>query len=203
MSKWFILPGMGATSAMYESLLPEIDFEVNFIDWPEYKGETTYVEVAKRLIEENDISDGDIIGGSSLGGMVALEIAQILQPKTTVLLGSAVNKREVQSALSLLSPIAVVTPISLIQFLVGKHNSLITKMFSNSDPRFIRAMCLHLPSWPGYSGPKENILRLHGRKDHVIPCPATGAEIVEGAGHLLAMTHPEETGQFLKKVNST
>jgi pimeloyl-ACP methyl ester carboxylesterase len=203
MSKWFILPGMGATSAMYESLRPEIDFEVNFIDWPEYKGEKTYVEVAKRLIEENDISDGDIIGGSSLGGMVALEIAQILRPKTTVLLGSAVNNREVQSALSLLSPLAAVTPISLIQFLVGKHDSLLTKMFSNSDPGFIRAMCLHLPSWPGYSGPKENILRLHGRKDHVIPCPATGAEIVEGAGHLLAMTHPEETGQFLKKVNST
>ena len=41
---------MGATSAMYDSLRPEIDFEVNFLDWPEYKGETTYMEVAARLI---------------------------------------------------------------------------------------------------------------------------------------------------------
>ncbi len=203
MAKWFILPGMGATSAMYDSLRPEIDFEVNFLDWPEYRGETTYVEVAKRLIAENDISDGDIIGGSSLGGMAALEIAQILLPKTTVLLGSAINKREVQSALAILSSLAAVTPISFIQFLVGKHKSLVSKMFSNCDPEFIRAMCLHLPSWPGYSGPKENILRLHGRKDHVIPCPATGAEIIDGAGHLLAMTHHRETGKFLNNVNST
>jgi pimeloyl-ACP methyl ester carboxylesterase len=203
MTKWFILPGMGATSAMYDSLRPEIEFAVNFLDWPEYKGETTYVEVAKRLIDENDISDGDIIGGSSLGGMVALEIAQILRPKTTVLLGSAINKFEVQSALSILSPLASVTPISFIQVLVGKHKSLVSKMFSNCDPGFIRAMCLHLPSWPGYSGPNENIFRLHGLKDHVIPCPANGAEIIDGAGHLLAMTHPKETGQFLINVNST
>ena len=203
MSKWYILPGMGATSAMYDSLKPEIDFEANFLDWPEYKGETTYMEVAARIITENDISDGDIVGGSSLGGMVALEIAQILRPRTTVLLGSAINKREVQSALSILSPLAAVTPISLIQFLVGKHKSLIAKMFSNCDSGFIRAMCLHLRSWPGYSGPNENIVRLHGRKDHVIPCPATGAEIIDGAGHLLAMTHPKETGQFLKNVHST
>ena len=203
MTQWFILPGMGATSAMYESLRLEIDFEINFIDWPEFKGETTYVQVAKRLIDENNISDGDIIGGSSLGGMVALEIAEILQPKITVLLGSAINNREVQSALSILSPLAAVTPISLIQFLVGRHNSLVAKMFSTCDSGFIQAMCLYLPSWPGYSGANENIFRLHGRKDHVILCPATGAEIVDGAGHLLAMTHPRETGRFLKNVNST
>jgi hypothetical protein len=203
MTKWFLLPGMGATSAMYDSLRPEIDFEINFLDWPEYKGETTYFEVAERLIDECDISDGDIIGGSSLGGMVALEIAQILRPKTTVLLGSAINKQEVQRALSILSPLASVTPISFIQVLVGKHNSLVSKMFSNCDPGFIRAMCLHLPSWPGYSGPKENIRRLHGRKDHVIPCPAAGAEIIDGAGHLLAMTHHREAGKFLTNVNNT
>ena len=55
----------------------------------------------------------------------------------------------------------------------------VARMFAESDPDFIRAMCSHLSSWPGYSGPMESMFRLHGRHDHVIPCPASGAEIVE------------------------
>ena len=191
---------MGATSALYDALRLEIEFEVNFPDWPAYKGEPTYRDVARRLIDEYDISDGDIVGGSSLGGMVALEIAKLIRPKTIVLLGSAVNRREVQSVLSIISPLAALAPVSLMQRLVGKHHSLAAQMFSQSDPEFIRNMCLYLPSWPGYSGPNEGLFRLHGRRDRIIPCPARGAEVIEDAGHLLAITHPEKTGLFLKSV---
>ncbi|MFC1735541.1 alpha/beta fold hydrolase [Candidatus Hydrogenedentota bacterium] len=200
MAKWFILPGMGATSSMYDLLRSEVNFEVNFIDWPEYHGETSYAEVAGRVIEEHQISYGDIVGGSSLGGMVALEVAKIIRPEAVVLLGSAVNRHEIQGILSVLSPIAVVTPVSFIQTLVGKRNNLIAQMFSESDPEFIRAMCLHLPSWLGYSGPLESIFRLHGRRDHVIPCPDAGSEVIESAGHLLAITHPKESGAFLENA---
>ena len=202
MAKWFILPGMGATSAMYDTLRSEFEFEVNFIEWPEYEEETTYAEVARRVIEKNEISDGDIVGGSSLGGMVALEIAKSLRSEAVVLLGSAINRQEVQGILSVLSPLAAVTPVSLIQILAGKYNSLVAQMFSESNPEFIRAMCSHLPSWSGYNGPMESIFRLHGRRDHVIPCPAIGSEIVESAGHLLAITHPKECGVFLGNVKT-
>jgi len=172
MERWFLLPGMGATSAMYDALRSEIEFEVSFPDWPVYRGEPTYRDVAKRVIDEYAISEGDIVGGASLGGMVALEIAKLRRPKIIVLLGSAVNSREVQSALSILSPLAAAAPVTLMQILAGKHHSLTAKMFSQSDPEFIRKMCLYLPSWPGYSGSRECLFRLHGRKDRIIPCPA-------------------------------
>ena len=197
-----MLPGMGATSAMYDLLCAEIEFEVQFVDWPEYRAETTYAELAQRVREENGIVDGDVIGGSSLGGMIALEIAKSLRPEAIVLLGSTIHRDEVQKILSVLSPLAAVTPVSLIQVLAGKHKSLVARMFSESNPDFIRAMCLHLPSWPGYSDPLEHVFRLHGRRDHVIPCPANGSEVVEDAGHMLAITHPRESGAFLEKVNS-
>ena len=191
---------MGATSAMYDALRSEIDFEINFIDWPPYSGEPTYRDVAKRVIDEYDISGGDIVGGASLGGMIALEVAKWVRPKAIVLLGSAVNRREVHGALSILAPLAAAAPVASMQILVGKHHSLVAKMFSQSDPEFIRNMCMYLPSWPGYSGPNEFLFRLHGRKDRIIPCPAKGATVVEDAGHLLAITHPRKTGWFLKSV---
>jgi hypothetical protein len=71
--KWFFLPGMGATDAMYNGLKHKLGFKVNFLNWPEYHGEKTYADVARRVMKENDISADDVVGGSSLGGMVALE----------------------------------------------------------------------------------------------------------------------------------
>ena len=189
---------MGATSAMYVSLQDEVDFEIHFIEWPAYAGEKTFSEVAQRIINDHSISDHDVVGGSSLGGMVALEIARMLEPKAVVLIGSATKPGEVQAFLSSLSPLAAVTPVALIQVLAGKHKSRVAQMFSESSADFIRAMSFYLPSWPGYEGPIDRIYRIHGRRDHVIPCPSNGAKIVDGAGHLIAMTHPKECGDFLR-----
>jgi hypothetical protein len=53
MNKWHILPGMGASSEMYNALRHKLDFDVNFINWPRYNGEKAYADVAGRVIREN------------------------------------------------------------------------------------------------------------------------------------------------------
>jgi pimeloyl-ACP methyl ester carboxylesterase len=191
---------MGATGAMYDSLRREMSFQVSFIDWPAYGGETTYKEIAQKIIDENNIHAGDVIGGSSLGGMVALEIARSIQPAAVILIGSAMNKREVNSLLMMLSPLAAVTPIAFVQLLAGKQSNLVSAMFAESNPDFIRAMCSHLPSWSGYHGERTRIFRIHGARDHIIPAPSTRCDVVRDAGHLLAITHPREVADFLKRI---
>lgn len=158
--------------------------------------------MARRIVKENEILEGDIVGGSSLGGMVALEIAQTLQMKAIVLLGSALDKNEVRPLLSALSPLASITPIFLIQLLAGKRNDLVSQMFADSNPEFIRAMCQYLNEWQGFHGPLDNVFRVHGKKDHVITCPTMGSDTVDNAGHLLAITHPKETAGFIQKTHS-
>jgi pimeloyl-ACP methyl ester carboxylesterase len=201
MNKWYILPGMGANSSMYDSLRSELQFEINFINWPEYRDEKTYSEIAKRVIEENGIEDGDIVGGSSLSGMVAIEIARQIRLKAIVLIGSAINPTEVHGILSLLAPLTAITPISLIQILIGKHETIIAKMFAEADSNFIRAMCQYLPKWSGVAYVSAPIFRIHGQKDIIIPCPKDGCEIIAKAGHLLAITHTKECGEYLNKIN--
>jgi hypothetical protein len=191
---------MGASSAMYNALRHKIDFEINFINWPDYRGEKTYSEVARRVVQEYGINSGDVVGGSSLGGMVALEIANIISPEAIVLLGSAITHQEVQNLLSLISPLASLTPISVVQVLAGKNKNLVSSMFADTNPEFIRAMCAYLNSWNGYRGSRDKVFRLHGSNDLVIPCPSSGCDIVEDAGHLIAMTHVAETAAYLQKV---
>lgn len=201
MKGWFLLPGMGANPSMYDSLRPELDFEINFIGWPKYKNEKTYSEAATRVIEENGIEDGDIVGGSSLGGMVAVEIAYQRKLRAIVLIGSAISSVEVQGILSHLAPLSAITPISLIQLLVGKHENIITTMFAEADSEFIRAMCQYLPKWSGASASATPLFRIHGQKDYVIPCPKVGCKIIAKAGHLLSITHPKECGKYLNEIN--
>lgn len=202
MDKWFLLPGMGATAAMYNALRHKLDFDIDFINWPVYRGETTYAEVARRAIDENGIEPADVVGGSSLGGMVALEIGRLVQPKAVVLLGSAVNPSDVQGLLTLLSPLAAITPISLVQLLAGKQKNVVSAMFAESNTQFIRAMCTYVPHWKGYAEPATRVFRLHGAQDMIIPCPSSGATVVREAGHLVAMTHAAETAAFLREVRA-
>ncbi len=201
MTKWYILPGMGATSEMYSSLKRELSFTVQFLDWPCYQGEISYKEIAERIIAENAISEKDIVGGSSLGGMVALEVAMKLNSKAAVLMGSAFYNSEINKLLAMLSPFASITPFSFIQTLAGKNEQVVSQMFSASDPDFIRSMCKYILMWQGYSGSIKKIYRIHGKKDHIINCPAGECEVVENAGHLLAITHAKECAAFIEKTN--
>lgn len=192
---------MGANSAMYDFLREKLQFEINFINWPKYSGEKTYSAVAERFIADNGIRDDDIVGGSSLGGMVALEIARQKKLRAVILIGSAISPSEIRGILSLLAPVSVITPISFVQLLAGKHEDIIARMFSAADPDFIRAMCQYLPKWSGALVESTPIFRIHGQNDYVIPCPKTGCEIIVNAGHLLAITHAKECGQYLNKIN--
>lgn len=200
MNKWYLLPGMGADFSMYDLLRREVSFEINFINWPRYRGEKTFAEVAKRVVEENGIEDGDIVGGSSLGGMIGIEIASLKRVRTLVLFGSAVSPSELNGSLSLFSPLIKIVPISFMQKLAGKYGGTIAKMFAGADAEFIRAMSLYMPEWPGLKDLQTPLFRIHGDKDRVIHCPEIGSEIVKNAGHFLAMTHAKECGTFLNKI---
>jgi len=186
----YLLPGMGADRRMYGpewSALPD----TTYLDWLPYSGEKTLRQVARRIVDEHHITSRDVVGGSSLGGMVALEIFRELDNPKVVLIGSAVSPREINTLLRLLAPLASITPFRLLQTLIGKHPSDIASMFADSDAQFVRAMCLALPDWQGFDGPDERVVRIHGANDHVIRCPATG-HVLPRAGHLIAMTHAEQ-----------
>ncbi len=193
---------MGATSEMYSLLKKELSFSVNCLDWPKLKNERSFQEIAARIVAENSITENDVVGGSSLGGMIALEVSMLLDTKAVVLMGSALKKNEINSLLSMVSPLATFTPFSLIQAVAGKIENHISQMFAVSDPDFIRAMCRYILKWPGYQGDIDNIYRIHGEKDHIITCPMSGCEVIKNAGHLLVMTHVDECSNFFERINS-
>ena len=196
----YILPGMGANSNMYPGPWRKVP-DTKFINWPRYNGEKTISEVAESIIRHYRIMQSDSVGGSSLGGIVSLEIAEKLGIRNVYLFGSAVSKSEINPLLRLLSPLSEVTPIKFIQAIVGKYENEILTMFNSSETAFIRAMFHAVANWKGYNGDQSIIKRIHGEKDKIISCFGACKKI-KGGGHLIAMTHATDCIEIIKKKGS-
>ena len=191
----FAIPGMGADETMYPGPWPALPGSA-FINWPGYKGEKTLALVAKRLIAEHQIKDGDTVVGSSLGGMVGCEISKVVRLERLVLIGSAINKGEISALLSRLHPLADLAPFEFLRRAAAKAPFEVAQMFGRSEPAFTRAMCRAIFEWDGL-GSGIRPLRIHGRKDLVIPLPREVDCVLPG-GHLISMTHAEECVEFVR-----
>lgn len=191
----FILPGMGGDRLMYPDPWPQLPGSV-LLDWPAYRDEDSLEAMAASVVEAAGIPDGAIVIGSSLGGMVACEIARLRKLRGLVLLGSAVQPREVSRVLRVLHPLADVTPFEFLQAASARLPHELTQMFARSEAPFIRTMCRAIFRWPGFSAPGPKPLRIHGSRDHII-LPPPDADLLLDAGHLIAMTHARECVDYL------
>jgi pimeloyl-ACP methyl ester carboxylesterase len=191
----YALPGAGADSRMYQGAWRGLAESV-FLDWPEYHGESSISSIAQRVANESKIADGDILIGSSLGGIVACEIASIRDIRILFLLGSAKSREEISPVLSLLHPLVDLAPMEFIQRAAGKLPNDVSQMFSEGQAPFIRAMCKAIFDWGGMNGSLARPIRIHGRFDRVVPLPVD-VDLVLPCGHLVAMTHAQECVSFI------
>ena len=154
---------MGANSKMYQGAWLDVN-PATCIDWPSYKGEASLSELAERVAAHYRIKDNDTLIGSSMGGMVALEISKLLHLDRVVLVGSAIDVSEMNLLLTLLTPFVDFAPIEFFQKFAGRHDSLFQQMFASSDAVFMRTMCKAISTWDGYPGNLTRITRIHGEK---------------------------------------
>ena len=190
------LPGMGADHRMYPSpwsTLPAFVAD----DWPRYSGEVTLEQIARAFCEKRHVEDGDIVIGSSLGGMIACEITRFRRIPELYLIGSAVHPGEVSGLLSALHPLAKVAPFDLLRFSASSIPTELSQMFVDIEPAFVRAMCAAIFDWKGLAASDTKIFRIHGSRDRVIPPPKIVDLLLDG-GHLIAMSHAMDCVEFIR-----
>ncbi len=194
----FVLPGAGADPSMYGGAWRSLR-QAAFLDWPAYRGDESIDVIAKRLVLEHDIRDGDSVVGSSLGGIVGCEIDTLVQLAHLVLVGSARTREEINPLLALLHPLLGFLPLRATQQLIGKVPADVCQLYAKADVRFMRAMVHGIFDWCGRPRPRAACLRIHGRHDHVISCPPDADVLLDG-GHLIALTHAELCVQAARQV---
>lgn len=188
-------PGMGADERMYPAPWSQLPgFRAH--NWYGCSEARTIPELAELVCARAGIAEGDILVGSSLGGMVACEITRLRRIPLLILVGSAMHPREVRRPLLALTPLIHVTPMPVVRFVAAAVPGTIATMIADSDPVFIRRMVPALANWTGCDVSSTRTLRIHGRWDPLIRPPAD-ADLLLNGRHAIALSHPEECVRFV------
>ncbi|HUG12553.1 MAG TPA: hypothetical protein VMM36_16165 [Opitutaceae bacterium] len=194
----FALPGMGADRRVFPGAWQELA-DVRFVEWTPYVSARTIPDLAGAIADCEGIKDGDSIIGTSLGGMVACEIAKLRRIERLVLVASAVSPDEISGLLSILRPLAPYAPVKLVKAISANVPGDLARMIGDADEGFVCAMCGAILDWGGLESVRSGLIRIHGERDLVI-LPPRKADLLLAGGHLIAMTHADECVAFLKRT---
>jgi len=194
----FAIPGMGADRRVFPGAWQQLA-NVAFVEWTPFLSAQSIPGLAAAIAEREGIKDGDSIIGTSLGGMVACEIAKIRRIERLVLVASAVKRKEISGLLSILRPLAPYAPVKLVKAISASVPGDLARMIDDADEGFVCAMCGAILDWGGLEAAQPGLIRIHGERDLVI-LPPQNADLMLDGGHMIAMTHAAECVVFLERT---
>jgi pimeloyl-ACP methyl ester carboxylesterase len=210
--KVYFISGLAADSRVFKNIrLPE-GFAAVYLDWiPPLKDESLR-DYAMRLAEKIDSSERFILIGLSMGGMIAVEIANRLNAFLTVLIASIPLSSQLpyyfrfaaRLYLHKMIPIALMKNASVAKRLftteTKEDKELLKTIIRESDPEFIRWSLTAVLHWRNEVAP-EKLIHIHGSRDEILRMKFTKpTHIIAKAGHLMVMNRAEEINRILEQV---
>jgi hypothetical protein len=181
---------------------------------PVRAGETlrTY---AMRMAGEIGLKPGDIIGGVSLGGMLALEMARAVDVRGALIIASATHPRHIRKRFKMWAPLARFAPdflisrlfrlipavLALQKMLSPPDQALLADIMGRFPPALLRAFPSMILGWPGCR-PPARFRHLHATGDWLIrPAgdPQT-LDLIQAHNHLITVSHPQEVREWLVRT---
>lgn len=205
-----LLSGMAADERLFhrqQTTFPNLRVPAWIAPLPEESLRAYALRLARRV----DPGCPCLVGGASFGGMVALEMAQHLQARACLLIGSVRSSAELPwqwRALRLaafLGPDRIGVAARLITRLAGPWLSpgvaRRLRRFAEPGAGFVRwAACAVLGWWPSPAARRVRVFQIHGEADRTLPVHCTRPDvIVPAGGHALPLTSPAAVNAFLRQ----
>lgn len=206
-----LLPGLGADARLFEpqrAAFPGLEVP----DWlPNLPGETLPA-YARRMTATITPSPGFILGGASFGGMVALEMAQYLQPAAVILIASCRTGDAIAPHLRYFVKFAGIlpervfaagqglTPLFIQKFgrMTPGQREQFEAILSDVTPAFVRWGIEAITNWEGNLALPMPVYHIHGSDDELIPVKSVRADrVIAAGGHLINVTHAAEVNAFI------
>jgi len=213
MSKVFLISGLGADTRLYNYIDISEDDEVVPIDWIEPHETDTLSIYSQKIIYQYDIRPNSIVIGTSLGGMLAIEIAKKVNLKKVILISSIKTIKEAPAYFSIFRtlPIYKLLPSGmlnklgfLIKPLFGHLKDtdawLFNDMLSKNSPKFMKWAMGAVVNWDNLTIP-PNVYHIHGDKDRVFPVKnISDAAIIKGGSHIMIFDKAKQVNKWLKPI---
>ncbi|MCF8296991.1 MAG: hypothetical protein K9J13_05530 [Saprospiraceae bacterium] len=210
----YLIPGIGGDERSFKNL----KFDTTFFDIIHIKYEIpnkgedlqTY---ALRLAEQIDTTKGFFLIGVSLGGMIATEINDKLNPTKTIIISSAKCRTELPARYRFQStlPIYKIVPKGCIkrasfvaQAIVEpdrkKEKETCIAMLKDKNPFFLKRTIEMIANWER-TDYDQNIIHIHGNNDHTIPIKNVKYNfLIEDGSHMIILTRSNEIGKLINSI---
>ena len=204
-----LLPGLGADGRMFSSLQSGLPQLITPPWIKPVRGESV-AEYARRFAPVIDPGRPCFIGGASFGGVVAQELAAIMPNVMACFVIGSLRSGDAKPwrirVLRPITPLVSILPwispllVRVIGTLLRSPTRGVLIQLADADRSVLRWGAAAVLSWqPSPEIKRVRILQIHGDRDRVFPIGRTHPDcIVNGAGHLIAITHSKQVLKFLQ-----
>lgn len=208
----YFISGLGADKRIFQNLvLPEV-FKTHYIEWVPVMENESMESYCRRLSVQINQQEPFSLVGLSFGGVIAIEMSKFLSPVQTVLISSFCFKKEVpwyyillgkSRIYKILPPRFLLRPNSMAFRLFGAYKpeikNLVRHIFEDTNPAFFEWAIRQLFSWDNHWKP-ENMLRIHGTADKILPYKKImNAIAVKDGEHLMVYSKSIVVSHILKE----
>lgn len=203
--KLYLIGGLGADERVFKYL--KLNYETQVIQWISPKPKEELRVYANRLL--NQINQNEEFGllGVSFGGIVAIEIAKLIQPQKLILISSVETSSQLPKKylsigktriLNIIPNSLIKPPTPLLRFLFGaKEKELLKQIINDTSPDFIKWALNSMIHWSNEENWMKTI-RIHGTRDKLIPLKGKAIKIEDG-GHFMIVDKAEEISKLVNQ----
>jgi hypothetical protein len=199
----YFLPGQGADRHLFDSLSIDGEYTKKVIEYGTPKKNTTMKAFAQEIACQIDTTEAFILVGVSLGGMICVELNELVHPKKTILISSAKNVTELPFRYRFQQkiPIYKIVPgimmlgfAKILQPIVEPDSKKCKKTFQNMLSKktgsYMKNTVSMIINWERTTNSTE-LVHIHGTKDHTIPMRNIVEPViqVENGSHMMTLTN--------------
>ena len=215
----YLIPGLGFDCRIFENLQWHPDHTIIPLNWVDPDDQEDFKSYANRFAQQMTHRSNVAIVGHSLGGMLALEIANHRSIEKVILISSVKSRQELPLLFKIVKPLKIELlftkkmVLSTFRFWATNHGyitaeeqNLFKNMVTNASNKYLRWALKELSKWRTPQSPLiSEVFQIHGTKDKTFPLSEVDEPffVIEGGTHFMVYNRSEEInlilGSLLKK----
>jgi len=204
----YAISGLGADKRVFDFLT--LEYEVIPVDWISPKKNEKIKDYSKRLIIKYNIDQDIEFGllGVSFGGLVAIEMSKLLNPKFTILISSVETKHELRWLFRIVGKLRLIElipkkfldpPRYLAHYMFGtKQKELLNSILDDTDLKITKWAIKELINWNNVSK-ISNLIKIGGTNDKMLPSKRDHTILIKKGEHFMIIDKADEISEIINR----
>lgn len=210
----YFISGLGADKRIFSKLKLNENISMIHVDWISPNKNESLASYAERLSSVIDLTQPFTLVGVSFGGMIAVEIAKILKPATTIIISSTMLSTHLPGLYRFAGKLRLLKfiPARLLKasnkltqnYYFGTRSSsekaLLSRIIKDTDPHFLKWAIGSILSWRNKIKPK-NTYHIHGTNDKILYSKIARPDfVIQNGSHFMVYQNAQEISGIIDQI---